>query len=82
MNDATWITILIAVLGVVMTLIGAIYASLSKGVAKNDAEIGNIKDKYQTKEDANRREDKSIETINRIEEKIDRLINNMSGGDR
>lgn len=79
MGETALIPVGIAVVGVIVSLIGVIYAFLNKGICKNEQDISYIKEKYQTKNDANRSEDKLTETIDRMERKIDTLISNMVG---
>lgn len=72
MDNASWIAILIGVGGVIIGLIAIIYNNLNAKTTKNEDEIKDIKEKYVTKEDFNRTNDK-------IDAKLDKILDIVMG---
>ena len=73
MDNATWIVIIIAIGGIMVGLIAIIYTYLNTKTCDNAEQISHIKEKYVTKEDFNRTNDK-------VDMKLDKIIDMLVEG--
>ena len=75
MDNSAAITVGIFVFGVIFALIAIIYTTLDKKTCKNENDITDIKDRFITKEDSNRENDK-------LDTKLDKIISILLEGGR
>jgi len=73
MDNATWIVLIIAIAGITIGLVAIIYNYLNNKMCSNEDQISHIKEKYVTKEDFNRTNDK-------VDMKLDKIIDMLVEG--